>query len=119
MKLNVPEWFRVGLSRHWKLGSAILAAILLPFWGTEILQLLGEGVILALETLELLADTLLEHLFGFSGHFAEAIAVWIGMIVLLVYLYSLYRKVRRWLKRLWASLGARLQAGDYWHRRNR
>jgi len=81
---------RIGAHTLAKILLAI--AVLLAFGGT-LLPLLGHGLILCLEVLELLVEHLIESVFAVSPRTAQIITAWTGLFALLFILL----KVGKWL----------------------
>jgi len=93
--------------RHFAVYAAVLAALVL--FGDVLLPLLGHGLILFLEVLELLFERAMEHFFHLDPWRAQLVTAWTGLLALLAiltYLSWRARRIYRAWKAKWAGQGA-------------
>lgn len=95
------------------IGIALLALV---FWSGPILQLLLHALIILLEVLELLVDTILEAI-GLGLYEAQAVTAWIGFGLFCLLLVEGLRRLNNWSQRVqerapiwWQEEKARLAA---------
>ncbi|HYE37441.1 hypothetical protein [Methylocaldum sp.] len=87
------------------IGAGLLVLIL---WGDVLLHLLITAIELVLETMELVAEHLLEALLELTPYEAQAVTAWLGFGLLMLFLLFGFKKVNNFVQR------AKLTAPVWW-----
>lgn len=79
--------------------SLIVLVLVLVFYGEELLPVLGDGLRLFLEFLELIVDKFFEGTIGLHHRESQMLTAWTGVIVALLLTWIFMRGFTRWTRR--------------------
>lgn len=106
---NMLTRFGVSLrARNKRIAAMTIAALSLWFFGDTLLPLIGHGLHLLIEVVELAFEHLLEWVFGLSRRAAQAITFWTGFILIVYGSFRLLRRAYTELQRAWHAVVRRV-----------